>query len=89
MAANVMTTYWFKPKRYGYGATPVTWQGWAVTGAAVIVIVAMSAVMVSFRAQGFWAWLPFIVVDVIVIAVLLIVCRNKTDGEWRWRWGDR
>ena len=25
-----MTTYWFRPKRYGYGATPVTWQGWVL-----------------------------------------------------------
>jgi len=25
-AANVITTYWFKPKRYGYGATPVRWR---------------------------------------------------------------
>ena len=23
-----MTEYWFRPKRDGYGATPVTWQGW-------------------------------------------------------------
>jgi Fe-S cluster assembly ATP-binding protein len=30
-----MTGYWFKPKRYGNGATPVTWQGWALTGGAV------------------------------------------------------
>jgi hypothetical protein len=30
-----MAEYWFKPKRYGYGATPVTWQGWAVTRMAL------------------------------------------------------
>ena len=22
---------WFKPKRFGYGWTPASWQGWAVT----------------------------------------------------------
>jgi hypothetical protein len=23
-----VTAYWFKQRRFGYGATPVTWQGW-------------------------------------------------------------
>ena len=27
----IVTTYWFRPRRYGYGATPMTWEGWAVT----------------------------------------------------------
>jgi len=31
-----MAEYWFKPKRYGYGATPATWQGWAVTLGTVL-----------------------------------------------------
>ena len=31
-----MTRYWFKPKRYGYGATPVTWEGWAFTGLPMV-----------------------------------------------------
>ena len=37
-----MAEYWFKPKRYGYGATPVTWQGWAVTLGTVRAMVAVS-----------------------------------------------
>ena len=27
-----MTSYWFKPHSYGYGATPANWRGWAATG---------------------------------------------------------
>jgi len=27
--------------------------------------------------------------DAAAIALLFIVSRHKTDGEWRWRWGDR
>lgn len=23
--------YWFKPKRFGYGATPTTWEGFVST----------------------------------------------------------
>jgi hypothetical protein len=53
-----MTPYWFKPKRYGYGATPVTWQGWALTLAATLVvagsIVAMNLLVAKSNAV---AWL--------------------------------
>ena len=28
---HVPDGYWFSPKRFGLGATPVTWQGWALT----------------------------------------------------------
>jgi hypothetical protein len=37
-----MTEYWFRPKQYGYGATPTTWQGWALTLGTVAVMVAVS-----------------------------------------------
>jgi hypothetical protein len=81
-----VTQYWFKPKRYGYGATPVTWQGWAVTLATVLAMVAVN-VGLSLTEPHYWAFaLGF---DALALAVLFVVCRRKTEGEWRWRWGDR
>jgi hypothetical protein len=29
---------WFKPKRIGYGLTPITWQGWFVTFLLMVVL---------------------------------------------------
>lgn len=81
-----MTAYWFKPKRYGWGATPVTWQGWAVTLASALVMVAVSLYLLNFRSS--WALAVLLIFDAFAIAILTIVCRRKTDGEWRWRWGD-
>jgi len=81
-----MTSYWFKPKRYGYGATPVTWQGWAVTIAAIAAIVAASLSLATAD-QGPLSWLAAFAIDLVVIVSLLIVSRRKTEGEWRWRWG--
>jgi hypothetical protein len=80
-----MTTYWFKPKRYGYGATPTTWQGWAMTLGTVFVMVAVSFYL-RLTGQSLWALLAF---DVLALGTLALVSRNKTDGEWRWRWDDR
>jgi len=83
-----MTTYWFRPKRYGYGATPVTWQGWAVTLVAVAAIVTMSLFLrLTEKYDG--AFVVMLGFDAVVVIALVIVSRRKTDGEWRWRWGER
>ena len=49
-----MTAYWFKPKRYGYGATPITWEGWAVTLGTVIAMVVVS-VCLRLTERHSWA----------------------------------
>ncbi len=83
-----MPTYWFKPKRYGYGATPVTWQGWAVTVATLLAIVAVS-ICLRLTAKSLWTLAALLIFDALAVLVLVIVSRRKTDGEWHWRWGDR
>ena len=88
MNGAAMTGYWFKPKRYGYGATPVTWQGWMVTLAAVVAMVVVSLYL-RLNERHDWALAAMLAFDAAVIVALTIVCRRKTDGEWRWRWGDR
>jgi 4-hydroxybenzoate polyprenyltransferase len=83
-----MTTYWFRPKRYGYGATPITWQGWAVTVGTVLAMLAVS-LFLRLTEKGYWALAALLAFDVVALSILAIVSRRKTDGEWRWRWGDR
>ncbi len=39
MPNNPIAT-WFRPKTFGFGWSPATWEGWAVTAAVVAVIVA-------------------------------------------------
>lgn len=71
--------YWFVPKLFGFGATPVTWQGWAVTiGAAVLVILDMRFVEPP---------LVKIVIAAALIVALIAISAHKTAGGWRWRWG--
>jgi Na+/melibiose symporter-like transporter len=81
-----MNEYWFKPREFGYGATPIAWQGWAVTIATMVVVV-LSTLLVPLLADG-TAWaLGAAVIDVAALVALWFVARNKTDGELRWRWG--
>jgi len=83
-----MSEYWFKPKRYGYGATPVTWQGWAVTIGTVLAVVAVSLGL-RLTAKSLWALAALVLFDAVAVSALVIVSYRKTDGGWRWRWGDR
>jgi hypothetical protein len=81
--------YWFRPKRYGFGATPATWEGWAFTG-LMVASVAVASWLLLGRGAGFgiagaivWA-----VLFVALIVGFIIVTKAKTEGAWRWRWGD-
>ncbi len=78
-AMNVRPGYWFARKLYGYGATPVTWQGWLSTAVYLGIV-------------GLAAWLaptPFMKVGTIVpiTAAYLYFLWGKTDGGFSWRWG--
>ena len=83
-----MTQYWFKPKNYGYGATPVTWEGWAVTFATVIVVAgSIIAMNLLVDKSNVVAWLVWEALIAAATWWFVQFCRRRTDGEWRWRWG--
>ncbi|MGH6725314.1 MAG: hypothetical protein ACREB8_02055 [Pseudolabrys sp.] len=85
-----MTQYWFKPKRYGYGATPVTWQGWTLTF-AVFVIIGGSIVAMSLFVDksNVAAWLLWAACIAAATWWFIQLSRQRTDGEWHWRWSKR
>jgi len=85
-----MTRYWFRPRRYGYGATPVTWEGWALTvGVAGVVILSIVAMNLLADRSNVVAWLVWVVFVAVVAFLMVQISRQRTDGEWRWRWGQR
>ena len=75
--------YWFPAKRYGWGwGPPRTWQGWAVTGAYIAVVVAI----MLLGGEGGLIWkLPLVLV---ASGALLVVCLKKGEPT-RWRWGSK
>jgi len=72
---------WFAPKRYGYGATPITWQGWAITIGFVGIFSALALVLGRHPIQLIAALVP-------VLAIFIVICAKTTRGGWRWRWGE-
>jgi hypothetical protein len=81
-----MNGFWFKPKTFGYGATPTTWQGWALLALYFAVIGVVSAVLIG-QAPTVSAWIAWGAVVIVVTVAASWIMRQKTDGPWRWRWG--
>jgi hypothetical protein len=69
---------WFVPKRYGYGSTPASWQGWAATAVFIAVFVLDVTLL-----RGWTRW----VCGTLAIGVFASVACAKTSGGCRWRWG--
>lgn len=76
--------YWFPAKRYGCGwGLPVTWQGWFVTIAWSLAVLALCYVTMFVRPRP-WLFFPGMAV---LVGVLILICRAKGEPP-RWRWGD-
>ena len=74
---------WFKPKAYGYGATPANWKGWLFLAVMIAVFAAVTFTLKQSHATEWWLGFA------IWLAVLIAVSIAKGGGAWRWRWGDR
>lgn len=79
--------YWFKQKRYGYGAAPATWEGWAVTAAYVAVVVAIGGWFAEGEPRAESRLIPFLALTAVVTIFFVALAWRKTEGGWRWRWG--
>ena len=71
---------WFAPKRYGIGATPITWQGWALTLGFVAIAILVVTKVAHRPLQMIGILAPLLTIFIVIIA-------KTTRGGWRWRWG--
>ena len=73
---------WFRVKRYGFGAgVPCSWEVWALV-AVFLAIVIVSGVVLMDRN-------PMLHFGVVLAstAIVIVVSWRKSDGPWKWRWG--
>lgn len=77
-------TSWFKRRRYGWGWTPSTWQGWALL-VAMVLLIAVPAFLLP-RSTGGAAMIGFLAWTFGVVAVFSAIATVKGPRP-RWRWG--
>ena len=69
-----MNKFWFKPKTYGYGAFPITWEGWLLTlGFGVIIV---------YRALTLKENVNRILIEITIVAVVLAIIAKK-ENQWQ------
>lgn len=77
---------WFKAKRYGWGWTPATWQGWSILTGFIAIVVWNFFRLDAHSHSNSDTLRPFIIQTVGLVLILLWVCQ-KTGEKPRWRWG--
>jgi hypothetical protein len=87
-----MSEYWFKPHDYGYGATPANWKGWAAIAGYVAVVLALVLPLTALPADlpsgpAAWQVVTAMLMGALLTYGFVLLCRARTDGEWRRRWG--
>jgi hypothetical protein len=61
---------WFGPRRHGWGLTPISWQGWVLTGAYVAAVFALAIFVATPQPWIFWTLLVLATVGYFLIAFL-------------------
>lgn len=82
---------WFAARRYGYGAgRPVSWQGWVTVGTFLFVTLGSTLGMVVLRPERpLVALLVVNGINLVAVGLFLWICKTRTAGGWRWRWGEK
>jgi len=80
--------YWFKPKLYGYGFCPISWEGWIST------LILLGLLFISAYLNGFLAseieaknGLSFVFDVFVVLGIFTALFKDKVRGGLQWRWG--
>jgi len=76
---------WFRPKTFGWGLTPVTWQGWVYTlVVAAVLVVPFNLLLHGGRHVEAFVWMAAALALVFYdVALILRKMRQNTGGQNR------
>lgn len=88
MSNNINRGYWFKRRRYGYGWTPVTWQGWLTIVLSLAAILIGATYLLKDTSKNTFSGEVFLFIIFLLVVVTVIVVISVVKGPRpRWRWG--
>ncbi len=83
-----MKEKWFKAKKYGWGWTPATWEGWSVIILYVLVVI-MLFFSIDSNSHSVTDTIINFVPNVIILSVVLIGICYLTGEKPYWNWGGK
>ena len=81
--------YWFKRRRYGWGWTPVAWQGWVCLGVYLAVALLSVLVLPMKSAEPTIESLILFCLIFLSATLLLIGTIMAKGPQPHWRWGKK
>jgi len=80
--------FWFKPKRYGYGFYPISWEGWlsVLCYLAVLFLAAYTNNLFSCEIST-KEGMRFIFDLILITTIASLLFYPKTKGPLKWNWG--
>ena len=75
-----MKKIWFKRKKYGFGWTPSTWEGWTV-------VLVWAILFYSFISKTNQNWSKNSLFIFLITGILIYVSYKKGESP-RWQWGE-
>ena len=76
---------WFKRKRFGYGWTPSSWEGWAVILSYIVSVLGLTAMLDENSSDKEALFL--LLIPMAVLTGLLIRIASDHGESLRWQWG--
>ncbi len=83
-----MKKLWFRRKRYGYGWTPSTIEGWLVIGIYAVLMIIVVAHAAQTVQSGEHTLIQLILPVIILTAIMLVITYIKGEKP-RWQWGNK
>jgi len=84
-ANDNLKNLWFKRKIYGWGWTPVTWQGWLIT---ILYVVFVTAFALTIDENSPTREIIFtFVLPTVLLTLAFIGIAHKKGEKPRWQWG--
>ena len=79
------TKLWFKRRRYGYGWTPVMWQGWlTIVGFLLVVFVGLLFIPANSRTPVIDILIYLAVVGLDILGLIYVAMKKGPSPKWRW-----
>lgn len=88
MPSKSHNKYWFRPKRFGYGLEPISWEGWVATfGLIAFLLIAGILFGIYSEPPTVSDLVLFFIVVGLTVASFLTRMKSRTKGELKWHWG--
>lgn len=83
-----MARYWFKRRRFGYGWTPATREGWLTLVLYLTAVLGGAMVLGTLTTNSPPPWMAAIyLLTVLVLTVVFLAITITKGPKPKWRWG--